>query len=54
MFSTNTRGGEVFAAEQKLRELRERLANTKILEKRAKKRIKPDSLKKNNKQHEQC
>ena len=41
MFSTAVRGGKVFAAEQKLRELKKRIVRPKGMEKKAVKKTKP-------------
>ena len=44
MFSTKTRGGKVFAAEQKTRELKKILLKSKRIEKRLGERLKPNEL----------
>ena len=44
MFSTKTRGGQAFAAEQKIRELKKILLKSKRVEKRLGKRLKPNEL----------
>ena len=44
MFATKTRGGKAFAAEQKMRELKEILLKSKRIEKRLGKRLKPNEL----------
>ena len=58
MFATKTRGGKAFAAEQKIRELKEILLKSKRIEKRLGKRLKPNELIKKatnnlNKHHQQ-
>ena len=44
MFSTKTRGGKVFVAEQKTRELKKILLKSKRIEKRLGERLKPNEL----------
>ena len=44
MFSTKTRGGQAFATEQKIRELKKILLKSKRIEKRLGKRLKPNEL----------
>ena len=44
MFSAKTRRGKVFAAEQKIRELKKILLKSKIIEKRSGKGFKPNEL----------
>ena len=44
MFSAKTRRGKVFAAEQKIRELKKILLKSKIIEKRSGKRVTPNEL----------
>ena len=44
MFSTKTRGGQAFATEQKIRELKKILLKSKRIEKRLGKRFKSNEL----------
>ena len=44
MFATKTRDGKAFAAEQKIRELKEILLKSKRIEKMLGKRLKPNEL----------
>ena len=53
MFGTNTRGGKAFAAEKKIRKLKKKIGENESFRKKRKKRIKPNNLIKQNKQHEQ-